>query len=168
MIGAGEMAELAARHLITNGIGRLVVANRTFERARALAEELNGTPVSLDDLEAELVRTDIVISSTASQGVVINRDDVERVMKRRRHRPVFFIDIAVPRDIDPEVGRVENIYLYDIDDLQAVVGENRKRRAKESQKALQIIEREVGQFKAWMREQSVIPLIVSLQNSGGR
>ncbi len=163
LIGAGEMAELAARHLVGNGIGRLVVANRTLERARGLAEELGGVPVSLEELHEELIKADIVISSTASTQVVISREEVERAMRRRRYRPVFFIDIAVPRDIDPEVGRVENVYLYDIDDLQAVVEENRKRRAKESERALQLIEREVEQFKAWMREQSVIPVIVSLR-----
>ena len=163
LIGAGEMAELAARHLVSHGVGRLVVANRTLERAQRLAQELGGEPVSLESLEDELVRADIVISSTASQEVIIKREQVERAMKRRRYRPVFFIDIAVPRDIDPEVGRVENVYLYDIDDLETVVEENRKRRAKEAERALQIIEREVEQFKVWMREQSVIPVIVSLR-----
>ncbi len=163
LIGAGEMAELAARHLVSNGVGRLVVVNRTLSRAEELARELGGVPLSLDKLGEELVSADIVISSTASSEVVIRRGEVEGAMKRRRYRPIFFIDIAVPRDIDPEVGRVENVYLYDIDDLKAVVEENRKRRAKESERALQIIEREVEQFNAWMREQSVIPVIVSLR-----
>ncbi len=163
LIGAGEMAELAARHLVSNGIGRLVVANRTLQRAQALAESLGGVPVPLDSIGEELVKSDIVVSSTASQEVVIDRETVEQVMKRRRYRPVFFIDIAVPRDIAPEVGKVENVYLYDIDDLQTVVEENRKRRAREAEKALEIIEREVVQFESWMREQSVIPVIVSLR-----
>jgi len=163
LIGAGEMAELAARHLVSNGVGRLVVVNRTLSRAEELARELGGVPLSLDNLGDELVSADIVISSTASSEVVIRRGEVEGAMKRRRYRPIFFIDIAVPRDVDPEVGRVENVYLYDIDDLKAVVEENRKRRAKESERALQIIEREVEQFNAWMREQSVIPVIVSLR-----
>ena len=121
LIGAGEMAELAAEHLLSNGVERIVVANRTLERALALAKRFNGTTVGWDELAEELTRVDIIVSSTGSPEPILSAEQVKQRMRARRNRPLFFIDIAVPRDIDPEVNRIDNVYLYNIDDLQGIV-----------------------------------------------
>ncbi len=166
LIGAGEMAELAAQHLKANGVSGLAVANRTLERAVDLAKALGGTAVSLDELEEELVRADIVISSTGAPNVVVTAGQVRSIMRPRRHRLLFFIDIAVPRDIDPAVNSIENVYLYDIDELKEVVEENRAGREKEARKAGRMVEEEVIKFLSWLDSLDIVPVIRQLMAKG--
>ncbi len=128
LIGAGETITLVARHLHEQGVRRIVVANRTLERASHLAEEFGAHTVLLADIPDELVNSDIVISSTASQLPILGKGAVERALKQRRHKPIFMVDIAVPRDIEPEVSELEDVYLYTVDDLHEVVAENLKSR----------------------------------------
>ncbi len=163
LIGAGEMAELAAEHLISNGVERIVVANRTLERALALARRFNGSTVPWEELVEELRKTDIIISSTGSPEPILNAGQVRKRMRARRNRPLFFIDIAVPRDIDPDVNRIDNVYLYNIDDLQGIVEINRAERIKEAARAEHIISAEALKFDAWLRTLEVVPTIVSLR-----
>ena len=166
LIGAGEMAELAAQHLITNGVNKLVVANRTLGRAVKLARSLGGTAISLEEMEDALVDADIVISSTGAPGIILKKDQVKRIMRPRHHRPLFFIDIAVPRDIDPGVHDLDNVYLYDIDDLKGIIEFNKTKRKKEAIKADRIVEAEVIKFMAWMETLSIVPVIQFLQKKG--
>ena len=135
IIGAGETSELTATHLKGHGIEQVLVTNRTFGAAEELAGRVDGRAVPFEDLEGHLSAADIVISSTSAPHYVVTRERVERAMRKRRHRPVFYIDIAVPRDLDPEINRVDNVFLYDIDDLQQVVAQNRHEREKEAAKA---------------------------------
>lgn len=164
LIGAGEMAELAAQHLLANGIDSLVVANRTLSRGVDLARSLGGgSAIALEEVGEALLEVDIVISSTGATGTVIQKEQVRRVMRPRRQKPLFFIDIAVPRDIDPKVNEVGNVYLYDIDDLKGVVEVNKSEREKEALKAERIVEEEVIKFLAWMESLEVVPLIQRIQ-----
>jgi len=163
LVGAGEMAELAAEHLLGQGVDEIVVANRTLNRAMALAKRFKGTTIALEQLGEELDRVDIIISSTGSREPVISARQVRTQMKSRRNRPLFFIDIAVPRDIDPEVNRIDNVYLYNIDDLQNIVEINRTQRQKEAARAEHIIEGEALKFEGWLRTLEVVPTIVSLR-----
>ena len=163
LVGAGEMAELAAEHLLSHGVDEIVVANRTLDRALALARRFNGSTVALEELAEELKRVDIIISSTGSPEPIINFLDVRKQMRARRNRPLFLIDIAVPRDIDPEVNRIDNVYLYNIDDLQGIVEMNRGERLKEATRAEHIIEAEALKFEGWLRTLEVVPTIVSLR-----
>ena len=164
LIGAGEMAELAARHLKDAGVKRMLVVNRTLERAEKLAEELGGDPLPFDRLNDAITESDIVITSTASQTYILHKDQMSEIMKKRKLKPIFIIDIAVPRDVDPEVEKVENVYLYNIDDLEAVVEENKRKRQKEAQKAEAILKEEVSKFMSWLKSQEIVPVIVSLRN----
>ena len=164
LIGAGEMAELAARHLLTNGVEHILVVNRTYERAVTLAEEFRGTAAPFDELEQQLELADIVISSTGAPGTVIHKKMMQNVIKRRRNEPMFLIDIAVPRDIDADVNEIANVYAYDIDDLEGVVDTNIKTRSKEAAKAEDIVQAEVVQFRDWMRSREAFPTIVSLRD----
>ncbi len=163
LIGAGEMSELAARHLVNQGIQRVVVANRTYERAAALANDFHGVPVGFDRLGEKLQEVDIVISSTGAPGYVITREMAAAALHRRKNRLMFFIDIAVPRDVDPEVGKIDNAYLYNIDDLQSVVDENMKGRMKEAQKAEDVVSEEVLKFTAWYHTLEAVPTIRALK-----
>jgi glutamyl-tRNA reductase len=163
LIGAGEMAELAAEHLLNNSVDRIIVANRTLERAMALATRFRGTSVPLEEVAEELSRADIIISSTGSPDPILTADEVKRRMRGRRNRPLFFIDIAVPRDIDPEVNRIENVYLYNIDDLQGIVDLNRADRLREAGRAEHIITAEALKFDSWLRTLEVVPTIVALR-----
>jgi len=164
LIGAGEMAELAAEHLLSNGVERIVVANRTLERALALARRFNGWTVPWEELVEELARIDIIVSSTGSPEPILTVEDVKKRMRARRNRPLFFIDIAVPRDIEPEVNRIDNVYLYNIDDLQGIVEINQTERAKEAVRAEHIIAAEALKFDAWLRTLEVVPTIVSIKD----
>ena len=163
LIGAGEMAELAAEHLLNNSVDRIIVANRTLERAMALAKRFRGTSVPLEEVAEELSRADIIISSTGSPDLILTADEVKGRMRSRRNRPLFFIDIAVPRDIDPEVNRIENVYLYNIDDLQGIVDLNRADRFREAGRAEHIISAEALKFESWLRTLEVVPTIVALR-----
>ncbi len=163
LIGAGEMAELAAEHLIGQGIGSVTVANRTLARAVDLAKRFHGRACSLDEVGSQLAAVDIVISSTGAAGLIIHRDDVQPLMRSRRNRPLFFIDIAVPRDLDPGLNEIENVFLYDIDDLSQVVEGNRAEREKEALKAYRIIEEETLKFCRWQAGLAVTPTITALR-----
>lgn len=163
LIGAGEMAELAAQHLVASGVDKLVVANRTLSRAVDLARSLGGSAISLQEVGEALVDVDIVISSTGAPGIILNKDQVKRIMRPRRHRLLFFIDIAVPRDIDPRVNDIDNVYLYDIDDLKGVIKFNKAEREKEASKADRMVEAEVIKFMAWMESLNVVPVIQHIQ-----
>ena len=163
LIGAGEMAELAAKHLMNQGVDSLIVANRSFHKAVQVAEPFNGKAVLFDEIESQIVDVDIVISSTASTEYVVKQKPAKNILKKRRNRPLFFIDIAVPRDIEPSVNDLENIYLYDIDDLKEVIAENTFQRKNEALKAERIITEEVISFEKWLKTLSVVPTIVSLK-----
>jgi len=150
LVGAGEMVQLCGRYLVDHGIDRLLILNRSREKAEELAAELDATAMTLDRLDEALPQADILISSTASPLPVIRRDDVKAALRRRRHRPMFLVDIAVPRDIDPEVGRLKDVYLYTIDDLQQVVDENLQQRAEAAEAAGQDVDESVDAFMRWL------------------
>ncbi|PLX75887.1 MAG: glutamyl-tRNA reductase [Desulfuromonas sp.] len=163
LIGAGEMCELAARHFINNGVSSVMVTNRTFERAEKLAVEFNGRPIPFDSFIEHLHQVDIVLTSTGAPNFILGHQKMEEVIKRRKNKPMFLIDIAVPRDIEPQVNDIDNIYLYDVDDLQEVVQANLKERQKEAKKAEAIIDQEIGQFHRWLGNLDVVPTIVGLR-----
>ncbi len=159
LIGAGETIELAARHLSQNGIGRVIVANRTVEKAHALAAQFDGFAIALTELSSHLAEADIVISSTASPLPVLGKGTVESALKERRHRPIFMVDIAVPRDIEPEVADLSDIYLYTVDDLEEVIQENRRSREEAAEQAEEIIGHYVGEYLGWLRSLDAVELI---------
>ncbi len=163
LVGTGEMAELAAKHLISYGVKTVYVASRTYERAAALAKTLNGSALDFEHFKSEMHKADIVISSTASPKFIISKDMVNQAIHQRKHRPMFFIDIAVPRDIEPEVNDLENVYLYDIDDLHNVVNANIQEREKEAEAAMEIIRSEVSKFNNWVETLDAVPTIVELR-----
>lgn len=165
MIGAGEMAELAAEHLMAQGVGKMAVANRTLERAVELAQRYGGGPGSafgLDDLDQALEQVDIVISSTGASDPVITPELARKSLRARRGRPIFFIDIAVPRDIDPAVAELDGCFVYDIDDLGQVVEKNLANRVQEAKAAERIVAEEVVKFARWLGSLSVVPTITEL------
>jgi glutamyl-tRNA reductase len=164
LIGAGEMAELAVEHLIRHKAKDIFVANRTFERGVELAEQFNGRPIRFEEIADHLQLVDIIISSTGSPDFIIGPGHVKGIMRSRRNRPLFFIDIAVPRDIDPEINRLSNTYVYDIDDLKGVIEENIEDRNREAVKAERIIDEAVIRFRLWRESLSVVPTIVALRN----
>lgn len=163
LVGAGEMSELAAKHLKNNGVKNVMVSTRTYQRAIKLAKEFNGKATKFEDFPSEMVNADIVICSTGAPHYLIRYDMVEQIIHQRRNRPVFFIDISVPRNIDPDINKIDNVYLYDIDDLQSVVEANRKEREKEGEKAEEIIRAEVSTFSNWFKTLEVVPTIVALK-----
>ena len=163
VIGAGKMAELAAADLIARGVGELVVANRSRERGAALAERLGGRAVTLDALAAEVATADVVIASTGSEGLVLTASDVQKARHERRGEPVFFIDIAVPRDLDPAINELDGCFLYDIDDLERVVEESIVVRRDEAARAEAIVLEEADAFRAWRRALDVVPAIALLR-----
>ncbi|KAB2887851.1 MAG: glutamyl-tRNA reductase [Desulfobulbaceae bacterium] len=163
LIGAGEMAELAAEHLVGQGVAEVVVANRTLARGVELAKRFHGRAVSFDELLGQLEQVDIIISSTGSPTIILRQADVRPVMRARRNRPLFFIDIAVPRDLDPDLNDMENVYLYDIDDLSSVVDMNRSEREREAVKAARIVDEMTLSFQRWMDGMSVTPTILALR-----
>jgi glutamyl-tRNA reductase len=163
LIGAGKTADLTAANLISRGVGEIVVANRSPERAEALARRFGGRAVGLDTVEEELAHADVVVASTGSQGLVVSGEQVARAMRARRGRPVFFIDIAVPRDLDPAINDLEGCYLYDIDDLERVVAESVAGRREEAVRAEAIVCEEADSFRAWQLSLDVVPAIASLR-----
>ena len=162
LIGAGEMAELAVEHLKRQGVPRLIVANRTLERGLELAHHFGGQAVSLAELPEQLLHADIVISSTGAPEIILTKDQLKGVMRRRKQRPLFLIDIAVPRDLDPAINDLDNVYLYNIDDLQGVIQANLNHRQEEAVKARRIIEVETQKFLQWRETQAVTPTIIAL------
>ena len=163
LLGAGEMIELTAQYLVDTGLTRFVVANRTVERAAELARRFDGEAVPLDAIGERLLEADIVIASTAAPDFVIDADAVRTAMGQRRGRPLFLIDIAVPRDIDPDVRQLDNVFLFDIDDLQGVVAENRRDREGEIRRVQTIVDEELGEFLHWFNALSAGPLIRALR-----
>ncbi len=164
LVGAGEMAELAARHLLSSGIRCLTVANRSLANAVRLAEEFHGRAVDLSGLERELLDADVVIASAGSPSILIGRPLMERVARARKYRPIFFIDIALPRNIAADVAQVEGCYLYGLDDLDKIVARNLQNRHVEARKAEEIVLQEAESFPAYLKSLRVVPAIRQLQN----
>lgn len=163
ILGAGKMSELTARHLQASGVRFIVVANRTYDRAKAMAQQLGGEAIHYDRFPERLTQADIVIASTAAPHPIIHRATLQPVLRRRRGKPLFLIDIAVPRDIAPDVYNLENVFLYNIDDLQAVVAEAARERASEASRAESIVCEEVEKFVIWYRGREAVPVIASLR-----
>ena len=163
LIGAGEMIELAVEHLIQNKVGNIFVANRTFERGASLAKKINGNAIRFNEIENYLQKVDVIISSTGASAFVITRNQVKKIMKSRHNRPLFFIDIAVPRDIDPGINRIPNAYVYDIDDLKGIVEENITERNQEAVKGEHIIDEAVINFRKWHDSLHFVPTIIALR-----
>lgn len=159
LIGAGDTIELVARHLKDQNIKHMIVANRTVERAQILAEQFNGEAIALADMPSRLVDADIIISSTASQLPILGKGAVESALKARKHRPIFMVDIAVPRDIEPEVGDLRDVYLYTVDDLHDVIQEGQQSREQAAEQAEEIIENETQHFLGWLRSLDAVDTI---------
>ncbi|MBM4329819.1 MAG: glutamyl-tRNA reductase [Deltaproteobacteria bacterium] len=163
LVGAGEMSELAARHLISQGVREIIVANRTHSRALELAQSLRGKAIPFADFPGMLKDVDIVLSSTGSAHYIIHKEHLTGIIRARKNKPMFFIDIAVPRDVDPAINEIENVYVYDIDDLQGVVESNKEDRRKEIQKAEEIVRQGVEAFQRWLSSLEVVPTILELR-----
>ncbi|APZ42914.1 glutamyl-tRNA reductase [Acidihalobacter ferrooxydans] len=168
LIGAGETIELAARHLRGNGLTEAIVANRTPERAARLANEIGAMAISLTDIPQVLHQADIIISSTASPLPILGKGAVERAIRQRRHQPMFMVDLAVPRDIEPEVGTLDDVYLYTVDDLERVVAENIASRYEAATQAEEIVAAQTEHFMGWLRAQDVVSLIRSYRDRAER
>ncbi|HEY3037782.1 MAG TPA: glutamyl-tRNA reductase [Pyrinomonadaceae bacterium] len=164
LIGAGEMAELSARHLLNAGVSRVLLANRTEEKAERLATELGGETVNFDVLADHLAEADIIICSTAADQYVVTEPMAREALSKRRNRPSFFIDISVPRNIDPAVGKIPNVFVFDIDDLESVISSNIREREREAERAELIIESEIMQFQQTLRILDIGPTIGALRN----
>jgi glutamyl-tRNA reductase len=164
LIGAGETIELTARHLHENGIERIIVANRTLEKAHTLAEQFQGYAIGLSEIGSHLPEADIVISSTASPLPILGKGTVERAIRQRRHKPILMVDIAVPRDIEPEVAEIEDVYLYTVDDLQEIIEEGLRTRRDAAKKAEEIISNEVSRFMGWVRSLQAVETIRDYRN----
>jgi glutamyl-tRNA reductase len=163
LLGAGEMAELAAKHMMNNGVKDIIVANRTYERGCELSREFDGRAIRFEDFPAELVHTDIVICSTGASTFVLHKEHMQKVMKERKQKPVFIIDISVPRNVDPGINDMDNVYLYDVDDLRGVVDSNISERQKEAAKAEAIVEDEIETFRKWMMTLNSVPTVIALR-----
>jgi glutamyl-tRNA reductase len=159
VVGAGEMSEITVRHLVESGVRVVIVANRTFEKAEAMAERFGGTAIQYDRFVEQMATADIVIASTAAPHYILRREMLAPVLRKRRGRPLFLIDIAVPRDIDPDVDRLENVFLKNIDDLQEFVASDAGERVAESRQAAWIAEEETAKFFAWYRAREVAPVL---------
>ncbi len=164
LIGAGEMAELAARYLLNNRIAKILVANRTFSRAVELADHFKGKAISFDEIYDQLLEADIVITSTASPEPIISLNQVKKTMRGRKNKPLFFIDIAVPRNVQPQVNGIENVFVYDIDDLKGIIEINLSKRKGEAVKAERMVDEEVIKFSEWLKTLDIVPTIVALQD----
>jgi glutamyl-tRNA reductase len=164
LVGAGKMSELAARHLLAHGAASIFVANRTFDRAIRLAQRFDGQAIEFNRLYDTCERADIVITSTGSPNFIFRREHGEKFLAHRKNKPMFFIDIAVPRDVDPELNKLDGIFVYDIDDLQQAVASHVADRKKEAEKAEAIVNIEVEKFHARLQTLDVVPTIVSLQD----
>lgn len=168
LIGAGEMAEIAVAHLSRYRAGDIFVANRTFRRGVELADRFKGQAIRFEEIESHLHLVDIIISSTGSSEIVLKQEQVKQILKARRNRPLFFIDIAVPRDIDPGINRLTNCYVYDIDDLKEVVEDNLGNRQKEAVKGERIVDEAVIRFRQWYEGLDVLPTVIALREKMNR
>jgi len=164
LIGAGETIELAARHLHASQLGRMIIANRTLERARHLALQFGGYAITLPEITEHLAEADVVISSTGSPDYILHAPQIKNALKTRKRRPMFIVDIAVPRDIDPEIGKFDDVYLYTVDDLQGVIEENRRSRAEAAKQAEEIIDTQVDHFIGWMQSLGSVETIRAIRN----
>ena len=163
LVGAGKMSELAARHLMQQGAGSLLISNRTHERAMRLAQKFEGHVIRFDDLYTRADEADILITSTGSPEFLFRTPHAQQFLHRRRNRPMIFIDIAVPRDVDPEINRLDGVFLYDIDDLQSVAAGNISNRSTEAERAESILEEEVARYQRRLQSLDVVPTLVNLQ-----
>ena len=163
LVGAGETIELTTRHLHSQGVTKIIIANRSVERAQKLADEFNGEAISLQHIASHLHRSDIVISSTASPLPIIGKGTVERALKQRKHEPIFMVDLAVPRDIEPEVSELDDIYLYSVDDLKSVINENMESRLQAAEQAREIIDTQVSHFLDWQRSLGAVDVIAQIR-----
>jgi len=163
LIGAGETIELVAKHLHENGLRRMIIANRTLERSQHLAAEFNAYAITLSDIPEHLEEADIIISATASQLPILGKGAIESAIRKRKHRPIFIVDIAVPRDIEPEAGELEDVYLYTVDDLKDVIEENMKSRRQAAQQAEEIIDTQVIHFMDWLGSLDAVSTIRDLR-----
>ncbi|MBS1211972.1 MAG: glutamyl-tRNA reductase, partial [Proteobacteria bacterium] len=168
LIGAGETIELTARHLHEQGIGEMIIANRTFDRAHTLASQFNGFAIALPELPRHLAKADIVVSSTGSPLPILGKGSVESAIKSRRHKPMFMVDLAVPRDIEPEVEQLRDVYLYTVDDLRSTVEEGLKSRQEAAKQAEEIIDTEVDHFLGWLRAQGATDTIRDFRSHADR
>lgn len=166
LVGAGDMGKIAAQHLIRNGVRQVLLSTRNLQRAYALAERFHGEAIPFGELRSALVRADIVLCATGAPHYVIEREDVERAIRQRMNRPMFLIDITVPRNIDPAVKDIDNAFLFDIDDLENHVGHNQEERRREATKAEALIQQEVGTISLWLRSLEATPTIVALRKRG--
>jgi len=164
IFGAGKMGELAAQNLQGNGVKKVTVINRTFEKAKVLASLFNGEARTVSELEKSLIEADILISSTGANDFVISKELMAKVEKKRRGKPLFMVDIAVPRDLDPKIAELENVFLYDIDDLEGIVEANLQERQKAAAQIRMMIEKEIVDFKQWLGMLGVIPVISALRD----
>ncbi|HDH87351.1 MAG: glutamyl-tRNA reductase [Deltaproteobacteria bacterium] len=163
LIGAGEMAELAATYLVHNRVDKIKVANRTFRRAVEVADQFHGETISFEEIGDQLLYIDIVITSTASPEPIISSDQVKKAMKGRKNRPLFFIDIAVPRNVESRVNEIENAFVYNMDDLKGIIESNLSKRKNEAVKAERMVDEEVIKFSEWLKTLDVVPTIVALK-----
>ncbi|MBE9565063.1 MAG: glutamyl-tRNA reductase [Proteobacteria bacterium] len=163
LVGAGETIELTARHLHSQGVSKIIIANRSVDRAKKLADEFGGEAISLQHISDHLHRSDIVISSTASPLPIIGKGTVERALKQRKHEPIFMVDLAVPRDIEPEVNDLDDVYLYSVDDLQSVIEENMENRLQAAEQAHEIIDGQVSQFLNWQKSLGAVDVIAQIR-----
>ena len=168
ILGAGKMGELAAQNLYGNGVGKVTVINRTFEKAEILASKFDGEAKSMKELQCSLLEADILITSTGATDYVIDYELMEFVERLRKGKPLFMVDIAVPRDIDPQVGELSNVFLYDIDDLQGIVESNLAERQRAANEITEMIQKEVVQFKEWFATLGVVPVISALRKKASR
>lgn len=165
LIGAGETIELAARHLHASQLGRMIIANRTLERARHLALQFGGYAITLPELSEHLAEADVVISSTGSPDYILTAPQIKEALKARKRRPIFMVDIAVPRDIDPAISKLDDVYLYTVDDLQGVIEENRRSRAEAAKQAEEIIDTQVDHFVSWMQSLGSVETIRAIKTN---
>ncbi|MGY8814655.1 MAG: glutamyl-tRNA reductase [Gammaproteobacteria bacterium] len=164
LIGAGETIGLTARHLHESGLSRMIIANRTLERSQNLASEFSGYAITLDDIKNHLHEADIVISSTAGSEPIITKDMIDDAIKKRKHRPVYIVDIAVPRDVETEVGELDDVYLYTVDDLQGVIDANLRNREQAAKQAEEIIETQVIHFMDWINTLNTVSTIKAIRD----
>lgn len=164
LVGAGETIELTARHLHDKGLHRMIIANRTLERSQHLANEFSGYAIGLDDIPNHLDEADIIITATGSQLPLITREMVRQAIKKRKHRPMYIVDIAVPRDVEPQAGELDDVYLYTVDDLQGVIDDNIRNRAEAAKQAEEIIDTQVSQFMDWMYSLDTVSTIRAIRD----
>jgi glutamyl-tRNA reductase len=165
LVGAGETIELTARHLHDKGLQRMIIANRTLERSQHLANEFSAYAISLDDIADHLDEADIIITSTGSPVPLISSEMVRQAIRKRKHRPIYIVDIAVPRDVDPAVAKLDDVYLYTVDDLQGVIDENMKNREHAAKQAEEIIDTQVSQFMDWMSTLDTVSTIRAIRDN---